>query len=182
MSTFIVETDEATFFRTGLDRMDEAESGAFCQKVFAEQLQGHPLVANRSIWRRFPRIWNARWSYRNCVLIGDALRTAHFSIGSGTRLAMEDAIALDRALALHDGDIREAMARFEAERRPIVEKLVQAANASADWYERFADHMRLSPIEFAMSYAMRSGRIDLDQLRMISPALVARYEAARAGA
>jgi 2-polyprenyl-6-methoxyphenol hydroxylase-like FAD-dependent oxidoreductase len=178
MSTFIVEVDEATFFRSGLDRMDEAQSKALCEQIFADQLQGHPLVANRSIWRQFPKIWNARWSHGNCVLIGDALRTAHFSIGSGTRLAMEDAIALDRALATHD-DIPAALNSFEAKRRPIVEKLVAAANASADWYEHFDEHMQLDPLDFVMSYIMRSGRIDLDQLRAISPALVARYEAAR---
>ena len=102
---------------------------------------------------------NRRWSAGNIVLIGDALRTAHFSIGSGTRLAMEDAIALDKALGEHS-DVREALAAFEAARRPIVEKLVAAADASGAWYERFPEHMKLAPREFAWSYIQRSGRID----------------------
>ena len=96
MSTFIVECDPATWARAGLDRASEAESRAICERVFAATLDGHPLVSNRSIWRSFPFLWNERWSHRNIVLIGDALRTAHYSIGSGTRLALEDALALDQ--------------------------------------------------------------------------------------
>jgi 2-polyprenyl-6-methoxyphenol hydroxylase-like FAD-dependent oxidoreductase len=178
MSTFIVEVDAATYLGAGLDRMDEAQSKALCEQVFAEPLQGHPLIANRSIWRQFPKVKNARWSHGNHVLIGDALHTAHYSIGSGTRLAMEDAIALDRALAENGDDIAAALASFETGRRPIVEKLVAAADASADWYEHFAAHMRLAPLDFVMSYVMRSGRVDLAELRTISPTLMARYEAA----
>jgi len=150
--------------------------------VFAGELDGHPLVSNRSIWRQFPIVRNARWSVDRCVLIGDALHTAHFSIGSGTRLAMEDAIALDQALAAHPGDVRQALQAFEAARRPIVEKLVAGANASGAWYERFAEHMALAPIDFAMSYVTRSGRIDLERLRQLSPRFVARYERERTGA
>ena len=103
------------------------------------------------------------------MLIGDAQRTAHFSIGSGTRLAMEDAIALANALSEFKNDIPEALAAFEAARRPIVEKLVAAADASADWYERFPEHMRLAPREFAWSYIQRSGRIDPEKLRRSRP-------------
>src|SRR5262249_31635922 len=113
MSTFIVETDAATFRQTGFDRLDEQQSKAICEEIFAAELDGHPLVTNRSIWRQFPRIRNERWWYRNCVLIGDALRTAHFSIGSGTRLAMEDAIALDRALDAHGDDVSHALPAYE---------------------------------------------------------------------
>src|SRR4051812_9349051 len=94
MSTFIVEVDEPTFFAAEFDRMGEAEAKRICEEVFAEELAGGTLVSNRSLWRQFPKIWNQRWHYGNRVLIGDALRTAHFSIGSGTRLALEDAIAL----------------------------------------------------------------------------------------
>lgn len=179
MSTFIVETDERTFFAAGLNRMNEAESKAFCERVFAEDLQGRSLVTNRSVWRRFPQIRNERWSVRNMVLMGDALRTAHFSIGSGTRLAMEDAIALDRALAAHPSDIPAALAAYETTRRPIVERLVAGANASAAWYEQFAAHMQLDPPDFVMSYIMRSGRVDRERLRRISPRFVAQYEADR---
>ena len=110
------------------------------------------------------------------MLIGDALHTAHFSIGSGTRLAMEDAIALDRALAAHGDDIAAALPAFEAARRPILEKLVAGANGSAEWYEHFAEHMQLKPIDFAMSYITRSGRVDLERLRKLSPRFVERYE------
>jgi 2-polyprenyl-6-methoxyphenol hydroxylase-like FAD-dependent oxidoreductase len=180
MSTFIVETDAATFRRIGFERMDDERSKAICEEIFAEQLEGHRLIANRSIWRQFPKVWNAHWWHRNCVLVGDALRTAHFSIGSGTRLALEDVIALDRALKESGDDVARALPAYEAARRPIVEKLVAAANASADWYEHFAEHMRLAPLDFAMSYITRSGRIDRERLRAVAPQLVAQYEAARA--
>jgi len=175
-STFIVETDEATFARAGFARMEDSESRSLCQKIFADALGGHPLISNNSIWRRFPLVWNRSWQYGKYVLIGDALHTAHFSIGSGTRLAMEDAIALDRALAAHSDDVAAALPAFEAARRPIVEKLVTGANASASWYERFAEHMALAPAEFAMSYITRSGRIDIERLRKLSPRFVERYE------
>jgi 2-polyprenyl-6-methoxyphenol hydroxylase-like FAD-dependent oxidoreductase len=179
MSTFIVEVDERTFFGAGFDRMDEAKTKKVCEQVFAEELAGETLVSNRSVWRQFPKVWNQHWHHGNRVLLGDALRTAHFSIGSGTRLAMEDAIALARALQQHGSDIPAALAAYEASRRPIVEKLAAAANASADWYVHFADHMRLAPIDFVMSYIMRSGRINLERLRRVSPRFVAQYEAAR---
>jgi 2-polyprenyl-6-methoxyphenol hydroxylase-like FAD-dependent oxidoreductase len=175
MSTFIVEVNDATFTRAGFDHMGEAASAALCAEVFSDALDGHPLVSNHSVWRRFPIVRNARWQHDRCVLIGDALHTAHFSIGSGTRLAMEDAIALDRALAAHPVDIPAALAAFEAARRPIVEKLTGAANASGAWYERFADHMALNPLDFAMSYLTRSGRIDPERLRQSSPRFAERY-------
>jgi 2-polyprenyl-6-methoxyphenol hydroxylase-like FAD-dependent oxidoreductase len=177
MSTFVVETDEATFFRCGLDTMDADAAREFCQRVFAETLGGAPLISNKSIWRQFPRIWSQRWSVGNCVLVGDALHTAHFSIGSGTRLAMEDAIALARSLEHHPDDIPSALAAYEEARTPAVQKLIAAANASAEWYEHFAGHMRLPPLEFAMSYIRRSGRVDLERLRKTSPAFVTAYEA-----
>jgi 2-polyprenyl-6-methoxyphenol hydroxylase-like FAD-dependent oxidoreductase len=175
MSTFLVEVNEATFTRAGFDRMSETESAALCARVFADDLDGHSLVSNHSVWRRFPIVRNARWRHDRHVLIGDALHTAHFSIGSGTRLAMEDAIALDRALAAHSDDVPAALAAFEAARRPIVEKLVAAANASGAWYEKFADHMALEPVAFAMSYLTRSGRIAPERLRRSSPRFAERY-------
>jgi len=155
--------------------MSEAESADACACVFAADLDGHALVCNRSVWRQFPIVRNARWRHDRHVLIGDALHTAHFSIGSGTRLAMEDAIALDRALAAHRADVPAALAAFEAARRPIVEKLTAAANASGAWYERFADHMALDPLDFAMSYLTRSGRINPERLRQSSPRFAERY-------
>jgi len=177
MSTFIVETDAATWARAGFALMDEAGTRAYCERVFARELGGHPLIANRSIWRQFPRIANARWSAGNRVLVGDAAHTAHFSIGSGTRLAFEDAIALARALRDRPGDLPAALQAYEAARRPIVGKIVAAADASAGWYERFADHMALPPWDLAWSYIQRSGRVDVERLAQVSPRFVAGYRA-----
>jgi 2-polyprenyl-6-methoxyphenol hydroxylase-like FAD-dependent oxidoreductase len=178
MSTFIVEMNADTFTRNGFAALDENASRSACERLFAETLDGHPLISNNSIWRQFPIVHNARWSHGKHVLIGDALHTAHFSIGSGTRLALEDAIALDKALAAHS-DVVQALAGFEAARRPILEKLVAGANGSAQWYEHFADHMTLKPADFAMSYITRSGRVDLERLRKLSPDFVVRYERER---
>ena len=177
MSTFIVECDAATFARAGLALMDEAASQALCEDVFAQTLDGHPLISNRSIWRTFPNVWNERWSSGNAVLVGDALRTAHFSIGSGTRLALEDVIALVAALELENYEVTAALHRFETGRHPIVEKLVKAANASAAWYEDFPAHMRMEPWDFAWSYIQRTGRVSPDRLRQIAPKFVAQCEA-----
>ena len=162
MSTFVAECDAGTWQRAGFASMDEAATIAYLEKLF-----GHRLVSNKSVWRNFPNVRNKRYFSGNTVLIGDALRTAHFSIGSGTRLAMEDAIALVKALESSD-----PLPSFEAARRPIVEKLVAAADASGAWYERFAEHMKLAPREFAWSYIQRSGRIDPERLRKISPRFV----------
>ena len=106
-----------------------------------------------------------------------ALRTAHFSIGSGTRLAFEDVIALARALREHGADVTAALQAYEAARRPVVDKLVDAANRSAGWYENFVEHMQLDPWPMAWSYIQRSGRVDIDKLRQVSPRFVAGYEA-----
>ncbi len=125
MSTFIVECDPATWSRAGFDSRTEDETRALCEQVFADTLQGHPLMSNRSIWRNFPWIWNERWSHRNMVLLGDALHTAHYSIGSGTRLALEDALALAKALEAERRRSARGARRYEATRRPIVEKLVE---------------------------------------------------------
>ena len=178
MSTFIVECDPATWTRAGFERLGEDEARAVCEGVFAETLDGHPLISNRSVWRNFPWVSNARWSVGNRVLLGDALHTAHFSIGSGTRLALEDAIALVKALD-EAGNVRAALAAYEAARRPIVQKLVAASRTSAAWYERFPEHMRLAPLDFAMSYITRSGRVDPERLRAMAPRFMARYEAER---
>ena len=179
LSTFIVEVDQPTFARAGFAEMGEAETRVFCEHVFAQTLDGHRLISNNSIWRQFPIVHNEHWAADNCVLVGDALHTAHFSIGSGTRLAMEDAIALDRALA-HSGNVGAALVAYEAARRPTLEKLVSGANGSATWYEHFAEHMRFAPVDFAMSYITRSGRVDIERLRKLSPRFVAQFERDRA--
>jgi 2-polyprenyl-6-methoxyphenol hydroxylase-like FAD-dependent oxidoreductase len=176
MSTFLVECDRATWKRYGFADKTVEESKAICERVFASTLERHPLVSNKSVWRNFPWIWNEHWSLGNMVLIGDALHSAHFSIGSGTRLAIEDAIALVKALEAED-TIFASLVRYQMERKPIVKKLVTAARTSADWYEKFPDHMKLGLMDFAYSYITRSGRIDDARLRAMSPVFMARYEA-----
>jgi 2-polyprenyl-6-methoxyphenol hydroxylase-like FAD-dependent oxidoreductase len=178
MSTFLVECDLATWQRYGFADKTVEESQAICEQVFAATLDGHALVSNKSVWRNFPWIWNERWSFRNMVLIGDALHSAHFSIGSGTRLAIEDAIALVKALEA-ERDIPSSLARYQTEREPIVKKLVAAARTSADWYEKFPEHMKLGLMDFGYSYITRSGRIDDARLRAMSPRFMARYEASK---
>ena len=178
MSTFLVECDLATWQRYGFADKTIEQSQAICEQVFASTLEGHRLVSNKSVWRNFPWIWNEHWSFKNMVLIGDALHSAHFSIGSGTRLAIEDAIALTRALEAEE-KISAGLNRYQAERQPIVKKLVTAARTSAGWYEKFPDHMKLGLMDFAYSYITRSGRIDDARLRAMSPAFMARYEASR---
>lgn len=177
MSTFIVECAPDTWQRAGFAQRSEDETRTLLQQAFADTLGGRPLVANKSLWRQFPKIRNERWSVGNTVLVGDALRTAHFSIGSGTRLAFEDVIGLSKALREHGSDVPAALQAYEAARRPIVDKLVAAANQSADWYEHFAEHMQLEPWAMAWSYIQRSGRVDIDKLRQVSPRFVAGYEA-----
>jgi 2-polyprenyl-6-methoxyphenol hydroxylase-like FAD-dependent oxidoreductase len=174
MSTFLVECDLSTWQAYGFADKTVEESKAICEQVFAATLAGHALVSNKSVWRNSPWIWNERWSFKNMVLIGDALHSTHFSIGSGTRLAIEDAIALTRALEA-ERDLEAAFARYQHERQPIVKKLVSAARASAEWYARFPEHMKLDLIDFAYSYITRSGRIDEARLRAMSPAFMARY-------
>ena len=178
MSTFLVECDLPTWQAYGFADKTVEESKAICEQVFAATLEGHPLVSNKSVWRNFPWIWNERWSFKNMVLIGDALHSAHFSIGSGTRLAIEDAVALTKALET-ERDLTAAFARYQQERQPIVKKLVTAARASAEWYANFPEHMKLELMDFAYSYITRSGRIDDARLRAMSPQFMARYEASR---
>jgi len=181
MSTFIIECDRDTWLRASFSEKCPEETKAICESVFADTLSGHPLVSNKSVWRNFPWIWNERWSFRNMVLVGDALRTAHFSIGSGTRLAMEDVIALVKALDAEPRNIRDGLKRYEATRKPVVEKLVKAAKGSASWYERFPKHMRLDTLDLAYGYLTRSGRVDKARLRRASPQFMARYDAVHTG-
>jgi 2-polyprenyl-6-methoxyphenol hydroxylase-like FAD-dependent oxidoreductase len=178
MSTFLVECDPATWRRYGFADKTVEQSQAICEQVFASTLEGHRLVSNKSVWRNFPWIWNEHWSFKNMVLIGDALHSAHFSIGSGTRLAIEDAIALTKALEAEE-TISAGLNRYQTERQPIVKKLVTAARTSAGWYEKFPEHMKLGLMDFAYSYITRSGRIDDARLRAMSPAFMAQYEASK---
>jgi len=173
-STFLVECDVGTWNRAGFSTMNDEESCAYCARIFARDLQGHQLMSNKSAWTSFTVSSNARWSHRNAVLVGDALRSVHFSIGSGTRLALEDAIALHRAIQ-STNSVSRALDAFEAARRPIVEKIIEAAGRSAEWYERFHERMTMAPHEFAMSYATRSGRMSRGQIEQTSPRFLALY-------
>lgn len=175
-STFIVEMTPATFEATGFEVMDEPVYRAVCTECFAEQLDGARLIANQSVWRRFPVLRCGRWHHGKRVLVGDALHTAHFSIGSGTRLAMEDVVALVRALEAHDWDTEAALPAYQAARQPVLEKIAAAARRSADWYERFDEHMALPPWEFALSYIRRAGRVDAGRLRSLAPRFSAALE------
>jgi len=176
MSTFILETTEATWRRAGLDQADEDQSLAFAERLFAEELRGHRLLKNRSLWRSFPTVRNGCWHHGNVVLLGDAAHTAHFSIGSGTKLAMEDAIALARALQRH-GEVPKALSAYEEERRPGVEALQRAAQVSLEWFEATERyHGRLGPLQFAVSLLTRSLRVTHDGLRLRDPGFVSRVD------
>ena len=174
-STFIVEAREETWRAAGLDRASEADTIAFCERLCAEELAGHSLISNRSIWRSFPTIRNERWHHENVVLVGDAAHTAHFSVGSGTKLAMEDAIALAGALAAH-ADIPAALAAYEAARRPAVESLQRAAQASLQWFEDTERYMSLEPLQFAFTLLSRSLRVTHQNLKVRDPAFVAKVD------
>lgn len=175
-STFIVECDDATYKAHGFDKMNEEESARVCADLFKKPLQGTDLITNKSMWRQFPRLWCESWIAGRNVLLGDSVHTAHFSIGSGTRLAMEDAIALIHALKDHD-DIDEALAVYQEQRPPIARKIVDAANTSATWYETFGEKMKLAPMDFAHDYLMRSGRMTEERLHRVAPIFAAEYQA-----
>lgn len=174
-STFIVETTEKTLGAAGLEDASDKETVAFCEAMFATELEGHRLVSNRSIWRRFPTVTNASWSVGNTVLIGDAAHTAHFSVGSGTKLAMEDAIALADALRA-EADVPTALAAYETARRPPVESLQRAAQASLQWFEGTERYMKTEPVQFGFNLLTRSLRITHEDLRVRDPRLTAQID------
>ena len=174
-STFIVEAREETWQASGLGEGDERATVAYLERLFVDELEGHPLLANRSIWRRFPTVRNARWHVDNVVLLGDAAHTAHFSVGSGTKLAMEDAIALAAALRA-ERSVQAALDAYEAARRPQVESLQRAAQASLEWFESAERYHDTEPVQFAFNLLTRSLRITHENLRVRDPALVARVD------
>jgi len=172
-STFILETTEETWRRAGLEQASEDDTLAFAGRLFARELGGHQMLKNRSLWRSFPTVKNGRWHYRNIVLVGDAAHTAHFSIGSGTKLAMEDAIALSQALQRHR-DVLPALAAYEEERRPQVEGTQRAAQVSLEWFEQTERYYgRLEPVQFAFSLLTRSLRVTHDNLKVRDAKFVA---------
>lgn len=176
--TWIVECREETWRRAGLDKLDELQSAAFCERLFAEHLAGEKLLINRSIWRTFPTIRCGSWRHENVVLMGDAAHTAHFSIGSGTKLAMEDAIALADAVATHPADVPAALAAYEEARRLDVLKVQRAAQTSLEWFENSERYVGQHPERFVFNLMTRSRRITYENLRKRDPALVARVDAA----
>ncbi|MBL8996543.1 MAG: bifunctional salicylyl-CoA 5-hydroxylase/oxidoreductase [Gemmatimonadetes bacterium] len=199
MSTFIVETPWENWERAGLDRMDDAAGRRYCEELFASVLEGAPLLSNAphlpgpAQWIRFPRIVCERWVHWldgaggrvPLVLLGDAAHTAHFSIGSGSKLALEDAIALDATLAARPADVAGALAAYQAERSVEVLKLQNAARNSTEWFEHVDRYARLAPEQFAYSLLTRSQRISHENLRERDAAYVAAFErwfAERAGA
>ncbi len=171
-STFIVECRDETLKAEGLEGRSEAETLAFFEKLFAPELAGAALLTNNSVWRTFPTIRCARWRRGNTLLIGDAVHTAHFSIGSGTKLAMEDAIALDAAFAAHPTDVDAALTAYEAVRRPEVERIQAAAQTSLEWFENAARYVGFDPLPFTFSLMTRSKRITWDELGLRDPGLM----------
>lgn len=165
-STFIAECDEASFRAAGLDEMSTEESIAYLEKLFGKHLGGERLLANRSQWVQFPTVKNEKWSHGNVVLMGDAAHTAHFSIGSGTKMAMEDSIALVKALLEHPSSVPRALEVYEEERRPIVERTQKAAQDSLVWFENVKRYRDLEPTQFAFSLLTRSKRITFDNLKL----------------
>ncbi|HWM82142.1 MAG TPA: bifunctional salicylyl-CoA 5-hydroxylase/oxidoreductase, partial [Pseudolabrys sp.] len=176
-STWIFETDPDTFARAGLEGPSEAETAAYFEKLFAEELDGHALITNRSMWRNFPAIRCERWTHENVVIVGDAKATAHFSIGSGTKLAMEDAIGLYEAFKATGGaDVKAALAHYEAHRREEVEKTQHSADVSLVWFEHVKRFWHMEPTRFAFGLMTRSKAITYDNLALRAPEFVAEVD------
>jgi anthraniloyl-CoA monooxygenase len=174
-STWVFETDPDTFRRAGLDAMSEADAARLMERIFGWFLDGHPVLTNRSLWRSFPMIRNERWVRGNMVLIGDAKASAHFSIGSGTKLAMEDAIALHEALR-QERSLAAALAVYETGRREEVEKIQHAADVSLVWFEHVARFWNFDPVQFAFGVMTRAKAITYDNLRLRAPEFVAQVD------
>jgi anthraniloyl-CoA monooxygenase len=165
LSTFIVECNETVWKRAQLDRASEEEGLRFCAQLFAEELQGNPLLSNRSAWINFVTLRNETWHHGNIVLLGDAAHTAHFTVGSGTKMAMEDAIALSAALERHSC-LADALVEYEELRQPRVERTQQAARESSLWFENVPLYAQLAPVQFAFSLLTRSKRITYENLAL----------------
>lgn len=177
LSTFLVEVDPDTWQCAGLDKASEDESRRFCAEVFRAEIGSNELLTNRSLWFEANIVKNERWTHGNIVLLGDALRTVHFSLGSGTRMAMQDAIALHKGFVAHPNDLPAAFAAFEAERRPASSSFQAAAGKSLDWYENVTDKLYLDPVSFAYDYMRRTGQVSHDDLKQRDPLFAAAAEA-----
>ena len=172
MWTFVGETDAQSWADLGMDRMSNAERKSLFETVFADVLEGREMIENKSDWMRFGAITNDHWFVGNKVLIGDALFRAHYSIGSGTRLAMEDALGLADALQESPDDVFHALEKFENARKPGKQKLMSACQASYKWYERVREIDDLPILEFIQNYMNRTGRMPEDRLRRYAPGFV----------
>jgi anthraniloyl-CoA monooxygenase len=175
-STFIIECDPETWDAAGFRAMSDEQTRVYLEKVFDTDLAGQPLRSNKSNWINFLLVKNSKWFFENVVLLGDALHTAHFSIGSGTKLAMEDAIALHQCFAA-TGSVGDALSKFESIRKPVIEEYQTAAFESMRWFENARQYMNLNPIELAYALMTRSGRVDYEGMKLRDPDFIARYEA-----
>jgi anthraniloyl-CoA monooxygenase len=181
-TTFIIETPESTWYKAGIDKMQPCESIALCERLFAERLDGHELVSNAShlrgsaMWLKFNRILCEKWFHKNIVLIGDAAHTAHFSIGSGTKLAMEDAIALARVLSEHTGKLCGALERYQEERETEALKLQNAARNRMEWFEQVERYAHFDMEQFTYSLLTGSQRIGHENLKLRDANYVNRLE------
>ena len=174
-STFIVECDPKTWERAGFASMSDEETREYVGRVFTADLNGNPLLSNNSKWVNFLLVRNRDWFFENAVLLGDALHTAHFSIGSGTKLAIEDSIALAQVFR-ETTDVSAALATFTETRRPVIEDYQAAAFESMKWFENAAQYMHLSPIDLAFSVMTRSGRVSYEELKKRDPAFIQRFD------
>ena len=174
-STFIVECDPGTWERAGFATMSDEETRRYVGRVFAADLNGNVLLSNNSKWINFLLVKNTDWFFENVVLLGDALHTAHFSIGSGTKLAMEDAIALAQSFQ-QTNNVQQALEYFANTRRPVIEDYQAAAFESMKWFENAAQYMSLSPMELAFSVMTRSGRVSYEDLKKRDPEFIHRFD------
>ena len=175
--TFVIECHPDTWRRAGLDKKSEDESRRFCGNIFKKYLDGEELISNRSAWFNPSFVTSRRWFSGNVVLIGDALKTVHPSIGSGTRMAYEDAVALAQAVNASRGDFAASLSAFENARRPSATGFQDAAIRSILWYETADTRQHLTPLEFAFSYMMRTGKVSRERLARIDPDFLAAYDA-----
>jgi len=180
-STFIIECDQETWDNAGFSATSDDETRSYLEGVFAKDLDGQPLLSNNSKWINFLLVKNQNWFFENVVMIGDALHTAHFSIGSGTKLALEDAIALFECFG-RTATVTAALTEFESTRKPVIEEYQAAAYESMRWFENARQYLNLSPIELAYALMMRSGRVSYEDLEKRDPDFIAAYKEQTAGA
>lgn len=175
-SGFVAEVVPSAFEAHGFANLSEQESIAVCEEVFADHLDGHPLLSNHSLWFQPKFVTCVNWSAGNVTLLGDALHTVHPSIGSGTRFAMRDAVALADSLVADGDDVNAILRRYEETRRPIADGFQRAARRSITWYEALAERDLGDPTRFALEYIMRTGRVRYEDFRRLNPELINAYE------